>query len=98
MLSQNEIQEIVHQLCQNLDQIFPNQKKDIILFGSYARGEAEYGSDIDLMILIDTDRNQIMSKNREIGEAAGELLLKYGVLVSPNNQALSFTPSFMIFL
>ena len=83
MLSQNEISEIVQELCMDLDKLFPRQKKDVILFGSYVRGDSEFGSDLDLMILVDSDREQIAGKSREISDAAGELLLEYGILISP---------------
>ena len=56
---------------------------DAILFGSYARGDAEDGSDIDVMFLVDAPRQDIARQHWRIGEAAAEILLERGVLVSP---------------
>ena len=48
MLSRAEVEAIVTKLCGEIAHIFPQDKIDAILFGSYARGDAEFGSDIDL--------------------------------------------------
>ena len=63
--------------------LFPQQQIDAILFGSYARGDAEDGSDIDVMFLVDAPRQDIARQHWRIGEAAAEILLERGVLVSP---------------
>jgi predicted nucleotidyltransferase len=56
---------------------------DVILFGSYARNEADNESDIDIMILSDMERADISALHWQIGEVVSDILLDYGVLVSP---------------
>ncbi len=63
--------------------LFHQNCEEMILFGSFARGDNEEGSDIDIMLLVDASREEIASKNWQIGDAAAELLLMYGVVVSP---------------
>ena len=52
MLSRMEIETIIAKLCGEVTRIFPQDKIDAILFGSYARGDAEFGSDIDVLLLV----------------------------------------------
>lgn len=49
----------------------------------YARGDAEPGSDIDVLILVDASRQDISARNWQIGNLAAELLLDYGIVVPP---------------
>lgn len=83
MRSQQEVNAIIRQLCSGLKPLFPQGSMEAILFGSYARGEADVESDIDVMVLVDSSRKDISEKSWEISGVAAELLLSRGVLVSP---------------
>ena len=83
MRSQQEVNTIVRQLCAGLRPLFPQGSMEAILFGSYARGEADADSDIDVMVLVDSSRQDISEKTWEISGVAAELLLNRGVMVSP---------------
>ena len=83
MLSRMEVETIIAKLCGEVTRIFPQDKIDAILFGSYARGDAEFGSDIDVLLLVDSSREAIAEKNWQIGEIASDLFMDYGVMVSP---------------
>ena len=63
--------------------VFPQNQIEAILFGSYARGDADLDSDIDVLLLIDASRQEIASRNWQVGDLAADLLLDYGVVVSP---------------
>ena len=82
MCTQGEVRAIVADMRARLEGLFPQQRIDAILFGSYARGDAEDGSDIDVMFLVDSPRQDIARQHWRIGEAAAEILER-GVLVSP---------------
>ena len=51
--------------------------------GTAARGDAEPGSDIDVLLLVDASRQDISARNWQVGDLAAELLLDYGIVVSP---------------
>jgi len=54
----------------------------VILFGSYARGDYDDESDVDIMIIADIapeDKNKIRDKIRDL---AGDFLWDYNILVS----------------
>lgn len=83
MLTNQEVKKIVEELCDNVASLFPQNKIEAILFGSYARGDAAPGSDIDVLILVDASRQDISARNWQVGDLAAELLLDYGIVVSP---------------
>lgn len=83
MCSQLEVRTIIAQLRESLASIFPHEQFDVILFGSYARNDADDGSDIDVMFLVDSSRQTIREKHWQIGEAAAEVLMDFGIVVSP---------------
>ena len=53
------------------------------MFGSYASGDADAGSDIDVLLLVDASRQDISARNWQVGDLAAELLLEHGIVVSP---------------
>ncbi len=83
MCSPHEVRTIIEQLRKRLSAVFPQEQFDIILFGSYARDDADDGSDIDVMFLVNSSRQVIAQKHWQIGEAAAEMLMNYGIVVSP---------------
>ena len=83
MRTMQEISEIIAELCAKVALVFPQNKIAAILFGSYARGDADLDSDIDVLLLIDASRQEIASRNWQVGDLAADLLLDYGVVVSP---------------
>ena len=50
MRTQQEVNAIINQLCIGLKPLFPQGAMEAILFGSYARGEADADSDIDVIL------------------------------------------------
>jgi predicted nucleotidyltransferase len=60
-----ELKHILDELIQNVIPIFENKLKRVILFGSYARGDYDEESDIDVMFLIDDDAKTLQSKYRK---------------------------------
>jgi len=78
-----EVNKIIEELCVNMASLFPQDQIEAILFGSYARGDAEPGSDIDVLILVDASRQDISARNWQVGDLAAEFLLDYGIVVSP---------------
>lgn len=69
MLTNQEVKKIVEELCGSVASLFPQNKIEAILFGSYARGDAEPGSDIDVLILVDASRQDISARNWQIAKS-----------------------------
>ena len=83
MRSKDEVREIIARLNDRMAEIFPDEQMDVILFGSYARSDADDGSDIDVMFLVDAPRRSIMEKQWRIGEIAADVLMDSGAVVFP---------------
>ena len=82
MLSPAQVNDTMRRLRDALTALFPDEAMDIILYGSYARGDAEPGSDLDVMILTDASREEISTRKWDISGIGFDLSLSCGVIVS----------------
>jgi len=75
------LDELMVELKRGLHAIYGERLKSLYLYGSYARGEEDDESDLDVLVVLD----QFDSYAREVdrtGEIGSDLSLKYGVTVS----------------
>ena len=75
------IREILREFRQEVEKLYGKRLKSIILYGSWARGDATVDSDIDLLIILEGK----IAPGREIDrmiDIITELNLKHGVLLS----------------
>lgn len=82
----NKIKNILNEYVKGLNEIIGKHLKQVILYGSYARGEQDKSgeiSDIDILILVDLDANEIKKLEKIIIEYSYDMDLKYNVLLSP---------------
>jgi predicted nucleotidyltransferase len=76
-----KIEEILREFREEIGKLYGERLKDVILYGSWARGEGTEESDIDLLILLEGK----VIPGREIDrmiDIITEINLKYGVLLS----------------
>jgi predicted nucleotidyltransferase len=75
------IQKLLAEMKKGLTEIYGQRLKAVYLFGSYARGDFNANSDLDVMIVLDTYTSYwdelVLS-----AELASNLSLEYGVTVS----------------
>ena len=76
-----KIMNILNETRKCLDVVYAQQTKELILFGSYARGDFEAGSDIDLLLLLD-HLDDIDTERARYMPTVCELSLKYDTVVS----------------
>lgn len=69
----NEISNIIEQFVKGVNEILGNRVKKIILYGSYARGDFNESSDIDIMILTDLTDDEIIEYREKIWDYAYDL-------------------------
>ena len=72
---------ILDEFKTELRRLYGDRLKDIILYGSYARGDARDESDIDVMVVL----RDMVTPGREIDrmiDMITDLNLKYGVLLA----------------
>ncbi len=75
------IESILREVKQGLKEIYGKRLKKIILYGSYARGDADEGSDIDLIILLENMKDTCAEIDR-ISDRIGQMELEYDTLIS----------------
>ncbi len=76
-----DIDEILKKAKSIIQKIYGKRLKGIILYGSYARGEAVEGSDIDLIVLLDNMDNPI-EELEKCFKQIHQLDLAYDTLIS----------------
>ncbi|MEX2706692.1 MAG: nucleotidyltransferase domain-containing protein [Candidatus Freyarchaeota archaeon] len=75
------IKELINQIKEHLIKVYGKKVKQVILYGSHARGQATKDSDIDVLVVVDDSLNP--SKVREsLGDTILDILLEKGELVS----------------
>lgn len=82
MLDRDSFNAILSNVAETAKEIFNDKLESVILFGSYARGDYDDQSDIDIMIIADVDAAQIRDYTAPVRELCGELLYEYGIVVS----------------
>jgi len=75
------IREILREFRQEVEKLYDKRLKSIILYGSWARGDATVDSDIDLLIILEGEVTPGAEIDRMI-DIITELNLKHGVLIS----------------
>lgn len=80
-MSEIKIEELLAKLRRGLERLYGERLAGIYLFGSFARGEATPGSDVDILIVLDevTDYGQEIEHT---GHLVSELSLDYDVSIS----------------
>lgn len=79
----NSINKILIEFNNKARKILGNRLKKVILYGSYARGDYNEKSDVDLMLLTDLNFEEIEKYRDEISDIAFEIELKTGIIISP---------------
>ncbi len=63
-------------------EIFGENLKEVILFGSYARGDYDEESDIDVFVLVDMPDAQLSELSHTVIDKTYDINLEYNVLIS----------------
>lgn len=82
MLIRNQLNIILNRIASEASAIFGERLHSVILFGSYARGDFDENSDIDIMILADVEPLELLQYHSAINKLSGILLYDYGIFVS----------------
>lgn len=75
------IQHLLAELKRRLFELYGERLKAVYLFGSYARGDYNENSDVDVMIVL-PDYESYSEEIDRTGEIISQLSLEYGVSIS----------------
>ena len=76
-LDEKTIKKIVEEIKDPVRQLMGDNVKDIILFGSCARGDYDKDSDIDIAILTKTGREENAAYRMGLAEIATDIAMEY---------------------
>ena len=83
MIDKNKLNELLVKFTVEMKRIFEDKLVQVILYGSYATGNQEDGSDIDVMVLVEVDKISIKEYREEFADILFKLDFEYDVLLSP---------------
>lgn len=83
MCSDVVLHAIIAEIARAYRTAYGTALRHIYLYGSYARGDFETDSDIDLVAIVEGERGELQRKLKEIWNISAELELEYDVIISP---------------
>ena len=75
------ISAVTEELSRNTQTIMGNRLRKIIIYGSYARGDYEDYSDLDIIVLADVDEIEIKELESKLGKVASRASLNHDITV-----------------
>ena len=82
MCSRSTLDMLLKETYAGLHMIFGDKLNSVILYGSYARGDFDSESDIDVMALVNLEKNELAKYRRTVSDFTNDIDLKYDVLLS----------------
>ena len=82
MCTKTTVDIITRSVAVKAKQMFADKLQSVILYGSYARGDYDTESDIDVMVLVDIDVFELKKYNEEICGLASRISLENDITVS----------------
>lgn len=77
------IDKTIQNFIKQVKLLLGDRVKKIILYGSYARGDYNTSSDVDIMILTDFNFEEIEKYRDDISDIAFDIELETGIILSP---------------
>lgn len=79
----SNVKRTINDFIKKVKEILGDRVKKIILYGSYARGDFNKNSDVDIMILTDLNDKEIEEYRDKISNIAFEIQLEEEIYISP---------------
>jgi predicted nucleotidyltransferase len=102
MCSKAVLDEITGRVCAAAKEVLGGKLEKVLLFGSYARGDYDDESDIDIFVLADIPQEAVDDIRDKIRDAMGYLDLEYDAVICLHMgchaifyQCLDFLPYYM---
>lgn len=82
MCSERELQKVTQSVVQASVELMSDKIRKIILYGSYARGDFDLESDIDIMIILNCSQEEVREYRKEVSKIASRISLANDIEVS----------------
>ncbi|MBE5934464.1 MAG: nucleotidyltransferase domain-containing protein [Lachnospiraceae bacterium] len=76
-LDREYIIQVLGELPAELEKVYGDKLKKVVLYGSVARGMFNDESDVDIMLLVDMNRSELLEKEDALSEISTNLALEY---------------------
>ena len=76
------VREVVYEFSQQLKVILGNKLTKVIMYGSYARGDNNDNSDVDIMVLTTLTEDEIERVETTVFDLAFDFQMEYGLDIS----------------
>ena len=83
MCSKDELQKILTKIAKTAKNTFGSKFDTALLYGSYARGDYNKESDIDIMILVDLDTDELRQCESKICDATYDFNYDHDTEIMP---------------
>jgi predicted nucleotidyltransferase len=80
-MTPKKIEEIVSLFADQAKQVYGSRLREVILYGSCARGD--FAPDSDVMVLLDVPQESINEERKKILDASDRLDMDYDVVLTP---------------
>ena len=80
--SENEINAITAEIVEEIRKLLRGDIYKIVLYGSYARGDYDSESDIDIMIIMNCKREEVCRYRKQVSRVASRIGLKNDIEIS----------------
>ena len=81
MAAPESVKPILQELRREVQDIYGRAFRQMILYGSFARDDAEQGSDVDVLLVL-SDIPDPLAELERLSEVIWRLALRYGVVLS----------------
>lgn len=78
-----DVRNVIQKYADNIRAIFGTHLKNIILYGSYARGDYTQDSDVDLMVLVNLSDPEIEQYSDQVAQLGFDYNVEYGLWFMP---------------
>lgn len=85
-----EVKKYLADFVAKVQAVFGDKLDRVILYGSYARGDYDENSDVDIMILADIPQNKIGAYFRSLSSLSYDFYVKHAIEIRPNASNTKF--------
>ena len=83
MCRKKELESIVDKLVKTYQSVYGDQIVKIVLYGSYARGDYDSESDVDMVALVHDCSRILQEQLKQVWDVSSDLELEFGMILSP---------------
>ncbi len=80
----DSLKKILKEVYQNTSKLFDNKLIFAVLYGSYARGDYDFESDIDIALIVDMERTEIKKYSKALVSQMAYFLNMYDIVINFN--------------